>query len=294
MHALYALDGMHQLSEQLLTTALNDAHPGVRRHAVRLVDWLLANGGAPSQAGPLGHELTQKLLAATRDNDSQVRYQLAFTLGELLTQGGPSQAGALSALAALARRDADNSWMRLAIQSSLRYHADNVFAENLGNEKFRRGPGWANIPIELGPPSRLGCQPTADGKGNAELARIFDLLNRLPKEDEALRMAGVQAAVEGLARQGRSLRDVLPADASAGVSKILDRLLTDARKNASDEKLPIKQRVEALDSLVLGSFSDSRELLVKLLDQRQPPEIQLAALTALGRFTGPIDWPDAA
>ena len=51
-----------------------------------------------------------------------MRYQLAFTLGEIKGEGRDA------ALAALARRDGDDRWMRLAIQSSLAEGAAEVTA----------------------------------------------------------------------------------------------------------------------------------------------------------------------
>ncbi len=123
------------------------------------------------------------------------------------------------------------------------------------------------------------------------MARVLQALDRLPKDETSLARAGVRAAIEGLARQGRSLKDVLPADASVNATRILNDLLANARTAATEDKGPLKQRVDAIDMLVLGSFADGRDLLVKLLDQRQPQEVQQAALTALSRFNDPSIGP---
>ena len=42
LHALCTLDGLNALTPALLRRALTDAHPGVRRHAVRLCEGRLA------------------------------------------------------------------------------------------------------------------------------------------------------------------------------------------------------------------------------------------------------------
>ena len=42
VHALCTLDGLDALTPALLEKALDDAHPGIRRHAIRLCDTLLA------------------------------------------------------------------------------------------------------------------------------------------------------------------------------------------------------------------------------------------------------------
>src|SRR5207247_634869 len=72
MHALCTLAGLGALRPAVVRLALGDAHPGVRRHAVRLAEPLLAT--VP--------ELGPALLTLVRDADAQVRMQLAFTLGE--------------------------------------------------------------------------------------------------------------------------------------------------------------------------------------------------------------------
>ncbi len=80
MHALYALAGMNGLSADIIARALDDHHPDVRRHAIRLSERLV---GADSKTTP---NPTAKLVAMAGDDDLQVRYQLAFTLGELQSQ----------------------------------------------------------------------------------------------------------------------------------------------------------------------------------------------------------------
>ncbi|MEZ6077725.1 MAG: hypothetical protein R3C56_19265 [Pirellulaceae bacterium] len=71
MHALYALSGLRKLDEATILVALADTHAQVRRHAVRL-------------AGPM--EWTPELSAAlgdlVDDESMEVRYQLAFALGD--------------------------------------------------------------------------------------------------------------------------------------------------------------------------------------------------------------------
>src|SRR5262249_26184271 len=72
LHALCTLDGLGALSAALVQRALDDAHPGVRRHAVRLCE------GRLSQAPELGAALVKHV----SDPDPQARLQLAYTLGE--------------------------------------------------------------------------------------------------------------------------------------------------------------------------------------------------------------------
>ena len=72
LHALCSLDGLGALSVPVITHALKDAHPGVRRHAVRLSEQFMNRF---ADVGPA-------LLSLVTDPDAQVRMQLAYTLGE--------------------------------------------------------------------------------------------------------------------------------------------------------------------------------------------------------------------
>jgi HEAT repeat protein len=71
LYALCALDGLSELKADLVISALADAHPGVRRHAVRLAERFL-----PSPA------VRRALASLVDDADAQVRLQVAYTLGE--------------------------------------------------------------------------------------------------------------------------------------------------------------------------------------------------------------------
>src|SRR6185295_5154807 len=106
--------------ESLLLQGLSDADGVVREHAVRLSEGFLQNG-APS------HELWKKLRERAADPVIGVRYQLAFTLGEVRH---PER---LAALTQIARRDAAEPMMRAAVLSSLAEGAAEMF-HSLANE----------------------------------------------------------------------------------------------------------------------------------------------------------------
>ena len=84
MHALYALAGLHALTPAVVIARLADEHPRVREHAVRLSE-PLAGESSPSCA--------RSCIALADDPDMRVRYQLAFTLGEVQRPGAPRGAG---------------------------------------------------------------------------------------------------------------------------------------------------------------------------------------------------------
>src|SRR5205085_11644484 len=100
LYALCTLAGLSALKPEVVRQSLTDAHPGVRRHAVRLAEPLLA-------------ELGPQLLPLVGDADAQVRMQLAYTLGEW----HDPRAGA--ALGELAGRAAGDPYLTAAVLSSV-------------------------------------------------------------------------------------------------------------------------------------------------------------------------------
>src|SRR5262249_41373932 len=103
LHALCTLEGLGRLSPDLVLRALRDAHPGVRRHALRLSEPFLAKNPTLGEA----------LAALADDADAQVRMQLAYTLGEW----EDPRAGAL--LGRLALRDGGDLLFLAAVMSSV-------------------------------------------------------------------------------------------------------------------------------------------------------------------------------
>src|SRR5262249_11215252 len=121
MHALYVLDGLDALSEKTVLPRLQDGHPGVRRHAVRLAEKLAVSWPA----------IRQRLLAMVDYSDLPVRYQLAFSLGEL-----PNSAERNAALVKLTKRDVSDGYVRVAVLSSLAEGAGEVLQQLAGDSQF--------------------------------------------------------------------------------------------------------------------------------------------------------------
>ncbi|MEX2285786.1 MAG: PVC-type heme-binding CxxCH protein, partial [Planctomycetaceae bacterium] len=110
LHALCTLDGMGRLTASLVTAALADSHPGVRRHAVRLCESFLN----------VEPEVGKAMLELLDDRDPHVRLQLACSLGEW------SNPEASRALGKLALDHSDDRYIMAAVISST--NAGNVAA----------------------------------------------------------------------------------------------------------------------------------------------------------------------
>lgn len=273
LHALCTLDGLGALDGESVARALQDPEPGVREHAVRL-----AEGRLP---GP------EPLRALAEDPSPRVRCQVAYTLGEF------KGTGRIEILAAIARRDGADGYVRAAILSST---GDDVLA--LYDKCSDAGALLPDLAKVIG--ARL------DG------GEISGLLARLERSgtDEA-RAATLRGLAQGI-RQRRKQNLELPAarapllalaqakseavrKAAAELASLV-RMMTDAELRAAvekakaaalDEKRPVKERAEAALLMGSGDFAGVARPLAELLQPRHPEPLQLAALQALDALPGP-------
>jgi putative membrane-bound dehydrogenase-like protein len=266
MHALRALDGLGGLQEHVIIEALADDHPGVRRHAVQLAERLLESA-----------DVRAALINMVDDDDLLVRYQLAYTLGELKT---PERR---TALAAIARRDAAHPWMRVALLSSLNEGVAEVLTELLADAGFRRNEhGRAFLQAlarQIGAQNREGDIERVDGvlrglamaTSDREVARSVAI---------ALVQGLVKASGHGAMRQEMLLKH--PSIAEAAGQAISQSLAA-----AVDGKRGIAERQQAIDALSLAPFTRTSEAFAVLLAVDQPNEIQLAAVAKLASLRDP-------
>ncbi len=259
MHALYALAGIDALEPDTVLARLDDAHAGVREHAVRLSERVLANAPA----------VRERLYRMTDDENARVRYQLAFTLGAIPTPA------ATAALARIAARDTGESWVRVAVLSSCHGRAGVLLSTICDDTDWRAGK---TAPLLLEP---LAEQVGLAGRRD-QVAAVLRAVDQFPAAERAHSEAVIRGLSRGLKRSGSPLLAEL-ADGSRA-AEVLDDLVRRAAKTAVDDEAPLAARVEASGSLSLAPFDTARRVLPDLLDSRQPAELQMAALAALGRF----------
>src|SRR5438093_982389 len=246
LHALYALRGLGALAERDVLQALSDGDGVVREHAVRLSEGFLQHG-VPSR------ELWRKLCACASDPAVGVRYQLAFSLGEIRH---PERLGVL---AEIARRDAAEPMMRAAILSSLAEGAGEMFSL-LASESGApaTATGRPEILRELAAVVGAASQP-------GDLARVREAL--VSTRDPLVAFPLACGLGDGLRRAGISFE-------KAGVN--LESLLGRAAATATDAQALESARLEAVALLVFGRSAESEKTLLLLLDAQQPQAVQLA------------------
>ena len=282
LQALWTLEALGKLDDSLVAEALRDEAPGVRENALKL-----AEGRFERAPG-----LASTALAMIDDPDPTVRYQLAFTLGEV-----PS-AARLEALFALVAKGADDPYLRAAVLSSAGDQPLDIFRKASEGEKGRGDDAFlAESAGVIG--SRLDP---------GEIAGLLDSIARLPGNGAARALRGLAG---GIKRRGKKDLDIPAARealamlrsstaddvrSAAGEVGSLIRVLTPEERRALlvgataavlDENRPGKERERAIEAL--GSI-DSAEVIATLgglLHPRTPEPLQLAALGALDGQSSP-------
>ena len=164
MHALHALDGLGALNQDRVLAGLRDVDGRVRKHAVLLSEKLVQGGALPDA-------VWNQLRLMSADASVRVRYQLAFTVGEL------HRPDSAPVLGAILLRDPTNLWMRAAVFSSLADGAGNLFVALGGEARVRNDPIGQEWLHQLA--TMIGVKGLA-----AEVAQVFGYVDLLQNEPQ--------------------------------------------------------------------------------------------------------------
>ena len=291
MHALYALDGMPaamvgttRLREENLLRALDDQHPQVRRHAVDLCSRRLSD------------KIIARLSALSDDPDMEVRYAVAFQLGGVFEQGryvivspkdraahnentSRNDSQATIALERIIARDPGDRWIQLAVQSSLGLGASQVLRSILADESLRKRRDLIPFVEKLAAQTSLQSQLQASSVEN-----VLKVVDQFSESDSAIALAVTRGLTQGLKVPKSEVSRLAKEGKLTKMQTIVDTMLAKSTATAVDEKAAVKTRLAAIDTLGMGKFADLQPTLKKLIDNRQPTEVQLAALATLGKF----------
>ncbi len=291
LHALYTLAGLqpgdgaapHDLSlgpgldATLLTHAMRDSHPQVRRHALRIAERLAGDD-------PL---LLAEMVRLTGDSDAQVRLQLAFSLGETTDD----RAG--QGLVQLATQPNTEPFMTAALVSSATPHvAQLVRAAVEHPDDLQAGVRDTLFRMTRDRPELLASL----------LEGLLPAAGQQPASAELDRCA---AWLTALAREGRTIESLTQADEPAlrALEPRSRALFQLAWEMASDSTCPSNARVAAIR---IVTYDPSRhvaraEQFAEWLGPQSPSEVQLATVELLARTADERDvapilvaaWPQA-
>ena len=268
VHALHTLDGLGALNQDHVLAGLRDADGRVRKHAVLLAEKL-------AQGNALPDAVWDQLFLMSADASVRVRYQLAFTVGEL------HRPDSAQVLGAILLRDPTNPWMQAAVFSSLAEGAGNLFVALGSNARVRNDPVGQEWLRRLA--AMIGVKGLA-----AEVAQVFgfvELLQSEPQQGFTL----LYVLGDGLHRTRSSL-------ALADPGERMQAFYTAAATAVQNYSLLEPWRIGALQVLGVSpyTFANISDLLLLQVGSGQSEAIQSAALAALGRFDDPRIAPAVA
>jgi len=270
MRALWLLEGIAALEEADILTALNDAHPGIREHAIHMSESLAASA-----------KLEQALLAKVKDEAVRVRFQLAFTLGNY------SSPAAKSAIVALAAAHGDNHWFHTATLSSAANWPGEYFAMLL-----QRPEGtWQRPELLRAVGGLIGTrkEPVEITKFLAGAGRLKDAtsaLQGLARGLDMSRAAGLPVPESALAAF-LAKKDTSRMAWAVASHFAAPAIFTRAAKEAFDESRSVEERAAALGALRGAPFATAFPTLKKVLDSNAAAPLQSSAVDTLNTFKQP-------
>ncbi|MCH1497297.1 MAG: c-type cytochrome [Rubripirellula sp.] len=249
IHSLYCLSGIGALNSNIIEEAFSDKHPQVRRHAVRL-----------SEQIPESDRLNGHLQQLANDPNSEVRYQLAFSLATR-----PAEVR-VTLLSELAKQDVNSRWLTLAVLSSLGDQSGAVFAKLARDPSFRSKAAGDFLFRLAQSVVRQNHEPALQTALNA-LPNLYDssYLFTLP--------------ILGTFQSSKTANHSSPDLARA----IKDQLLQ-ACTQSVDTELPLSGRLAALNALAIGDWKTIGTTLLKLTAIKEAPELASEARLIASRF----------
>ncbi|MCB9940075.1 MAG: c-type cytochrome [Planctomycetaceae bacterium] len=252
LHALCTLDGLDAVSEPLLLRALQDKHPGVRRHAIRIAERSINSS----------EQLVRSIRELAADGDMQVRLQAAYTLGEW---DDPQSGGEL---AQMAMSNRDDRYIVAAALSGIR-------EDNIGNA------------IEVAVPNAASQNMLVDnllsiaiGIGKPSLLKdaLLSVFNKPEAGFERWQFATATTVLHSLDRRKLDRTKLFDGE----LANQLRELLAEARQIASSNQKSEPERLACIELLgVAAGNSEDLAVLAELLRSRYSTVIQSAAVHAI-------------
>ena len=256
IRALYCLSSIGRLNDSVLLQQLQDSHPQVRRHALVVAE----SSGVRTDA------LCTQLNSMVSDDDLQVRYQLALTLGAFdWTVRG-------DALASLAARDGRERKMRFAILSSMAEERVDMMKALVATGEF----GGSDELLE-----EIAFQI---GRNRKQVSEAISILTE-SSDGRSDRM--IAKLLIGIGQRGASLVRTLEAIGVDGASGIVSRLAERGRQRALDVTLAESDRLFSLQVASLHGFESLLPALRALLAPQESAVVRDGVVATAGQFDVP-------
>lgn len=272
VHALWALEGLGQLTMRDVQAAVADSDTRVREQGVVLSErWL-----------DMSTELRQCVMKLSTDSDARLRFQVAMSLGQATPDSTIN-----AVLQRIALHEEADSWTRSAVLSSIGGNSSQMLLAII-----------ATI-------TSAGRMPTEAERG---LARDVAHLVGAHRKDREIRMT-VAAAVSdgtdalrrrfqltiltelarGLVWRNGSFAETLDAivKENPSVGKQLIALLTDIAETAIDRKQEENYRCQCVELLRFVGYSRARDVLIRLVRSEDSQKLRLLAIDVVSAYDDP-------
>ena len=261
LHCLYTLAGLDAMKPDVLMVNLKHPEPRLRAHVLRLAEPLFAQD----------RELAEAAAERASDDSDLVRWQLAFSAGEM-----PNDL-AVATLSHLARDPRNTGDIRTAMMTSLAGKA-TAFLEALASDtQFAKQPHAAGWYTELA--RMLGT----DANPAAGLSVLSIVTNGQLAPN--VRSSILVALGDGLRRRGMTMNRLLQsAESDPKLGQAMTSFLGKSLSIAKDSERSVAERVSAVRTLAFLDCASCREALRELLNPQVDPQLQIAAANSLGQL----------
>ncbi|MBC7852186.1 MAG: c-type cytochrome, partial [Pirellulaceae bacterium] len=264
LHALCVLDGLGELKEETLATALGDEQAAIRRHAIRLSEPLLGKSA----------KISEVVLKHVQESDPTIRLQMAYSLGQW------NEPTAAQALATIALANQSDPYITAAVLSSLnKENVGTVLAAVMGGNG--KGP----------PPERLVDRllriSAALGDDDALVKAIAAITQAKDGKFAAWQFTALAGMLDVTARRKQSLDQKLDGNLRGQVVHVFKAARDTVAAGRGDDKAAQSRRLAAISLLGRGPESQDQDLdtLAALLAPQESSDVQFAAAQTLAKLS---------
>ena len=298
LHALWTLEGLNELTPELIAKALHDEEAGIRENAIKLAEQHLDN-----------IQLVNTLMTLQDDESPKVRFQLLCTLGYL------DKPAVAQVRETMLFNDLRDNWMQVAALSTSSLEKNALLAKLIKDYR-EDNPAYISLIERL--TTMIG---TSSPPENVRTLIQKAILNA--DQHDKWPLAMLQGLARGIERrkidnQGwQKTQDLLintffdHADAAIRRASLqllkaantapdtqLDKAFTKAASIAANPELPTDQRAEAVAFLTLDNPEDHSELFMRLIASEDKATVQRAAINSFGQLPDEVvidylmeEWP---
>ncbi|MBS0203812.1 MAG: c-type cytochrome [Planctomycetes bacterium] len=257
LHAAWALHGLKALNPTDVMGLLKDPNPRVQQHGIILLESVNNS------------ECLKEIAAVLTEGSPRLRWQWAFTLGQLEPRRAVS---GLKELAPAAALDPD---LRTAWLSSVHPHMGTLAVELLAGDSEPVRP----LLVELA--RLIGSSPTS-----ASSVQLLVAVTK-PNVPAATRAPVLTSLGEGLRRRGTSIAKVLDEARATDVVRSLNSVYEQAGAIAKDPAAKEPDRLAAISLLALAEAPLVEQTLSELFTPQTSPALQQAAIRSVIASSSP-------